>query len=223
MIPHGYLVTTGILLIVSLGVAAWFEQTLPEQVPVHWNLQGQADRYGPSWQATWLASGILFGIVFLMLVLPMMGPFQKNFEQFRGTYGLIVVAIATAFLGLQIVIGLSAKGAGINIGSGICFVLGALFTVLGNTFGKIRRNFYVGIRTPWTLANDYVWERTHRLGGKLFVGVGLASIVAAVALPSSVCFFVLIGGAIGTAIATVAYSFVCYRRHGELDDLSEIK
>lgn len=223
MIPRGFRIAIGIVLLCSVGVAVWFDTALPERVPVHWNWRGEVDGWGPRWQITWALTGLIFGIVALTLVLPLLGPFRGNFEKFRNAYGAIVLAISTAFLGLQTVISLAASGKPVDIGSAICVILGALFVALGNWLGKVRRNFYVGIRTPWTLANDYVWERTHRLGGKLFVLVGLACVLAGFVLPAWVCFIVLMSGVLGAALTSVLYSLICYRRHGQLDDLSEVK
>lgn len=223
MIPRGYLIAIGVVLLASIGVSIWFDMTLPDRVPVHWNWRGEVDGWGPRWQITWALTGLVFGIVALTAGLPMLGPFRSNFEKFRGTYGTIVLAISVVFLGLQVVISLAASGAGFDIGSAMCVLLGALFAVLGNWLGKVRRNFYVGIRTPWTLANDYVWERTHRLGGKLFVLVGLTCLVAGFTLPAWICFIVMMVGVLGTALISILYSLVCYRRHGQLDDLSEVK
>ncbi|MBL8879893.1 MAG: SdpI family protein [Phycisphaerales bacterium] len=207
------------ILAASLGVAAWFQQALPERVPTHWNWKGEIDGWGPRWQATWMISGVLFGIAALTLGLPLLGPFRRNFEKFRGTYGAIVTAVLGTFLGLQTLICLASSGANVDIGAGICVFLGGLFVLLGNWFGKIRRNFYVGIRTPWTLANDYVWERTHRLGGKMFVGVGAMCILAGLLLPAWVCFIVMMGGLIGSTAVSIVYSLICYRRHGQIDEL----
>lgn len=219
MVPRGYLVLICVILATSLGVAGWFHGTLPERVPTHWNWKGEVDGWGASWQATWMISGVLFGIAALTLGLPLLGPFRKNFEQFRATYGAIVSAVLGTFLGLQVLISLASSGASVDIGAGICMILGVLFVLLGNWFGKIRRNFYVGIRTPWTLANDYVWERTHRLGGKMFVCVGALCVAAGLLLPAWICFIVMMGGLLVSTAVSIVYSLICYRRHGQVDEL----
>jgi uncharacterized membrane protein len=88
------------------------------------------------------------------------------------------------------------------------FAVGLLLIVLGNYMGKLRKNFFVGIRTPWTLASDDVWERTHRMGGRVFVLAGLASVVAALAGAAPGTMLYVLAAA---AIVTVAYSYLIYR------------
>src|SRR5262249_13967308 len=105
------------------------------------------------------------------------------------------------------------------IGS-ITVTLGVMLAVVGNWLGKIRRNFWVGIRTPWTLANERVWERTHRVGGKLMMLFGVALAVSGAFASPTVVFGVTIAGAVGLAGWSLIYSYVIYHRLGGVDDMS---
>jgi uncharacterized membrane protein len=108
----------------------------------------------------------------------------------------------------------------IQIGPALCVLVGLMIAMLGNWMGKLRRNFYIGIRTPWTLANEVVWEKTHRLGGKLFVAAGLISAITGLFAGDVVCFVVLMSTLIGSALWAVLYSLYEYRKLGQVDDLS---
>lgn len=204
----------------SVALSAVFVPILPDTVPTHWNMHGEADDYGSKWVSLLLFPGVLIGMAALMMVLPLLGPFRQNLEAFRVTYGRILITILTTFLGLQLVILLKSAGGEFEIGSSLAIVLGLMMALLGNWLGKVRRNFYVGIRTPWTLANERVWEKTHRVGAWLFMVHGLVTAVTGYFASSVVCFFVLIGGLIAIVIWAVFYSLYWYRRLGAVDELS---
>lgn len=220
MIPRAHTWTMGLLALASIALSSGFAPYLPESVPTHWNLHGEADEFGSPWTALLLFPGVLAGLGVLLHVLPILGPFRRNFEQFAPTYGRVAVVALLTILGLQAIVLMKSAGLPISIGRSFCIVLGLLFAALGNWMGKLRRNFYVGIRTPWTLANEAVWERTHRLGGKLFTVQGVLAAVVGLFAPDFVCFLVLVGGALGVALWTVVYSYLCYRQVGEVDDLA---
>jgi uncharacterized membrane protein len=105
-----------------------------------------------------------------------------------------------------------------DIGALLCAAIGLMVAAIGNMFGKLRRNLYVGIRTPWTIMNDEVWERTHRLGGRIWFVLGLVLAVAGFVLPGWLCFIVLMTGLIGSSLLVVVYSAVIYQKLGARDD-----
>jgi uncharacterized membrane protein len=221
MIPRTHLIIIMLMLLATLGVSAWFYPQLGQRVPVHWNIRGEIDGYGSKWVPLLITPGAIVLVVLIMSGLPLLGPFRRNFELFRTIYGRLCVTIVTAFSSLHVIVLLGAAGHGLRIGADICIVLGVMSAVLGNWLGKVRRNFYIGIRTPWTLASDAVWERTHRFGGRLFVICGLADIAAGLLAPVDwICFVVLLGGIAVTVVACVLHSLYWYRRLGKVDDLS---
>ncbi len=222
MIPRAHLWTLiGIELLIILVSAVLFG-SLPDPVAVHYNLKGEPDRYGSPWTLALLMPAISAAMIGLLVFLPLLGPFRRNFEQFRVIYGRICVAALASFLGIHLVIMLKGAGYPIDIGRALAIILGLLFAVLGNWFGKIRRNFYVGIRTPWTLANDQVWERTHRLGGRLFAAVGLAAAISGLVAPAWACFIVLMGGVAVASVWSVVYSIYWYKKLEQVDDMSGV-
>lgn len=203
----------------AVAASAIIGPSLPDSVPVHWGLDGEADRYGSPWELVVLMPATMVGIIGLLLVLPWLGPFRKNMVQFRDAYGQVVALVSLAMLAIHVVILLKAAGWQIQIGSALCVIVGLMLALTGNLFGKLRRNFYVGIRTPWTLANNEVWERTHRLGGRVFVAVGLTASVAGLVLPQWMAFIVLIGGTLAATAWAIVFSVLEYRRGGSVDNL----
>jgi uncharacterized membrane protein len=220
MINKTHLIIMALICGVSAAIGAYYYPHLPNPAPTHWNLHGQVDGYGPPWVAAYMLPLVCLGMIVLLAVLPLMGPFRENFERFHVTYGRICIAIMAAFATLQLLILLAATGKQMNMGSSLCIVIGVLFAILGNWMGKVRRNFYVGIRTPWTLANDEVWEKTHRNGGKIMVTVGLIAAVTGFLASDATCFIVLMGGIGFLVVWAMGYSLYWYRRLGKMDDLA---
>ena len=220
MIPRTHFLIMLAAIAVNAALGTYFYPRLPDPCPIHWNWRGQVDDYGSPTMMAFGWPAITLGLAILLTGLPLLGPFRKNFDKFRITFGRICVTITVFLCGLQLVFLLAASGRQLRIGSSLCILIGLLFAVLGNWMGKLRRNLYVGIRTPWTIANEVVWERTHRLGGKLMVAAGLISAVTGLFAGDSVCLVVLLSSLIGTVGVAVIYSLVEYRRLGEVDDLS---
>ncbi len=186
---------------------------LPDSVPMHWNAAGQVDSYAPKWVNAILFPLISIGIVVLVRGLMAISPRLDRQGQ-RANTNIASIIIAGVVL-LLLIVQLAATAIALHMPVDMTFVVtlavSLLFIVMGNFLGKIRRNLSgIGIRTPWTLANDTVWERTHRLGGWLFVAVGLLGVV---------CSFIpalrltsILGGALLVTVVTVVYSYIVYQR-----------
>jgi len=220
MMPRAYVVACLLVLAVSVGVSAGFAPFLPDTVPTHWNLRGEADDYGSKWVTLLLFPAVVLGMGALLNFLPLLGPFRRNLEQSARTYSKLVLTFMTAFVGIQIVVLIKSLGAEMPLGAAMSVVFGLLFVALGNSISKIRRNFYLGIRTPWTLASEEVWERTHRLGGRMFVGFGAAVFVTGLFGSDVASAWVLFGGLGAIALSLLVYSCVAYRRLAPADELS---
>lgn len=219
MIPRTPLMIVVLLVLAAIAFSAVWHPRLPETVPTHWNARGEADGFGPRWKLTVLMPGMMVMMTLLLHFLPQLGPFRKNIESFRPTYGRIVVVAMVFLLALNVITVLKAEGRDIPMNRIIPVGIGLLLAVLGNWFGKLRRNFYIGIRTPWTIANDEVWERTHRLGGRLFVVYGLLLVLAGLTTPGWASAVWLVAGLAVIALWVTIYSLVVYRRVGQVDRL----
>jgi uncharacterized membrane protein len=185
---------------------------LPETVPMHWNVQGQVDGYGPRWQLVVLSPGLIALMWVLLLLLPRIDPLRESYKRFEGTYYLVINALIV-FMGLVHVIAIGAAlGWPISIPGAIGAATGVMFMILGNEMGRFQPNWFMGIRTPWTLADPGVWRRTHRVGGRVFVLTGLALVVSQLLLPLEVSYIVLMIIIAIIAIGLPAYSYWLWRR-----------
>jgi uncharacterized membrane protein len=220
MMPRKHIILMGMILIAEFVLTLVVYSRLPDRVPVHYGLSGEPDAYGSKLQLALLAPIVSVVLAGFLAVLPVLGPFRENFERFRVTYGRISVTVLGAIATIHAILLLKALGADFNVGSAACILGGAVVAMLGNWMGKVRRNFYVGIRTPWTLANDDVWRRTHRIGGKVMVAAGVIAAATGALAPPRVAFVVLIAVLLVAAGWSVVYSYVIYRKLGGVDDLA---
>src|SRR5579872_2159905 len=185
---------------------------LPDRVPIHWNAAGQVNGYASKWFNLFypLMSIVTVGLVRgIMAISP-----RLDRQGYRTNLKFANIFIAGVVL-LLLILQLAATAIAMNMPVDMTFVitlaLSLLFIVIGNFLGKIRRNLSgIGIRTPWTLANDTVWERTHRLGGWLFVAVGLLGLVCSF-IPA-IRLISIIGGVLLVSVITVVYSYIVYQR-----------
>lgn len=206
-----------LLLAASFVATAILYPHLPEQVATHWGWSGQPDGYS-SKSALFLAGpGPLAGIMLLTALLPWLSPQRFAIESFASTYRQIMGNISIMIAYFDAVILWFATGHPIDVGRAILGGVCLFMAVIGNLLGKVRRNFYVGIRTPWTLASERVWNATHRLGAKWLVATGLVGLALSVAGLRVLPIIVLLVG----ALVPVVYSLVYYKqleRRGELEN-----
>ncbi len=187
----------------------------PDKIPVHWNIRGEVDRYGGKFEGLLLIPLITLALYGLLLFLPRLDPGRANYAQFQGAYHLIRLYASLFLAGIYGVVLKAAFGRPIRMQTVIPLMLGVLFIILGNVMGKIRPNWFVGIRTPWTLSSKASWTKTHRLGGWLFIVMGLAWITALLLRNPTHQF--LVGGAVSAValIWMVIYSYLVYRKDSD--------
>lgn len=213
-IPPNRMVTTLIIaiIVVQVLIALVTYPFLPAMVPTHWNINGQIDSYSPKWVGMILFPALSIGIYLLLRLLMWLGPnisSSGNRANIRVVH-VIIACVLLFMLLVQILTTAIALGIPIAVPFVMNLALSVLFIVLGNYMGKLRRNFWAGIRTPWTIANETVWERTHRLGGWLFVLAGLIGLVTSF-IPA-LRFWGVIGALVAVIIILLAYSYVEYER-----------
>jgi len=199
------------VLAASVILSVYFYQNFPAVVPIHWNVSGQADGFGSRAFGAFIFPAILVAIYFLFELLPKIDPRKERYPEFAKVYSIFKTAIMLVFLGIYLVSGLNSLGYSISVSFWVPFAIGLLFVVIGNYFGKIRNNYFVGIRTPWTLANEEVWNKTHRLGGKLFVLGGVAMMLMDFA-PVAFRLPLLIAIVLMIAVLPMVYSYFLYKR-----------
>lgn len=183
---------------------------LPDQVITHWNAAGQPDGTMSKLPALALMPALSAILLLVFAVVPRIDPLRNNLAAFRSYYDWFIV-LFTAFL-FALHTGIVAFNLGYEFDFTLLIVglLVVLFYYVGVLVSNAKRNWFVGIRTPWTLSSDIVWKRTHELGGRLFK---LTALIAAVGLlfGEYAIYFVLVP-TLGTAVVTVVYSYYLYER-----------
>jgi uncharacterized membrane protein len=198
-----------VLVLAGFGFAAITSPSLPDRVPSHWNDRGEIDDTMPKPWGVYLLPVVMAGTWLLLSWLPRISPRGFDMSSFARAWGVLCVA-SLAFILFVEVMTLNAARTGAPLMRKPFFAaVGVLIVVLGNFLGKVTRNFFAGIRTPWTLASEEVWLRTHRLAGKLFVLAGIVIFAAALAnLP----LWWVIAAPVAAVLASAVYSYVIYRR-----------
>jgi len=200
------------VVLATLAVSAWFYPGLPERVPMHWNIHGQVDGYGPKSVAAFLMPGVMAALLALFLALPWLSPKHFELDSFRDTYWFIVLILTGLIAYIQGVTLWAAAGGKVDVLRAILAGLTLMFGLIGNVLGKVRRNFWVGVRTPWTLASERVWNDTHRLAGRMFVAAaGIGFVMLLLPLPTMTVFLLVIGLIMASAIIPAVYSAVLYK------------
>ncbi len=205
------LVVTLVALAASLYLILVVPDKIPERMPTHWNIESKADAWVPreqAWKYLLLMPAFMAFLTALTLVLPWLSPRVFSPERFRGTYYFIMGVVVVFFGYIDAVILAANLEYPIDFGRWFAGGFFLFFAVLGNVLGKVRRNFWVGVRTPWTLASERVWNQTHRFAGWLWVVTGIVGLVAALAGVSLVVCFV---GFITSALIPVVYSLILYK------------
>ena len=216
MSSQGYYLAAAVVILATLvGVVAAYPH-LPEVIPVHWDAHGHVNGWGPKWSLFLLAPGGMIVMVLLFAAIPWLSPKKFEVDSFRATYLYIMIMIVSMMAYAQILIVLSALGVPFDMTRAVEGVICLLIALLGNVMGKVRRNFFVGIRTPWTLTNERVWNATHRLGAKTLFAGGLVGMLGVILKAP---FWLPLAAILISALIPVTYSLVFYKQlehRGEL-------
>jgi uncharacterized membrane protein len=193
----------------AFAAAALLYRRLPDPVPVHWDAHGHVNGYMPKPWGALVMPLVTLGVSLLLLVLPRLSPRGFRVDRFQATFDLIQTSIVGFLFFATLLVLLAGAGFGVSVARAVPLGVGVLLVVLGNVLGKVTKNFFVGIRTPWTLASDEVWLRTHRFGGRVFVLAGLAIAVAGLAEGGATPILV---AALAAVLLPTVYSYFIYRR-----------
>jgi len=191
-------------------VASYFYPQMPERMASHWNSQGQVDGYMSKFWGLFLMPIISVVLSFFFLLIPRIDPSKENIKKFRKYFDKFTILI-TAFLFYVYLLTIFWNiGIKFNMSQLMTPALGILFYYCGVLIENTKRNWFIGIKTPWTLSNEKVWDKTHKIGGKLFKIIGIIAFLG-IFLPKYAVLFVLIP-VILTVIYTVTYSYFEYQR-----------
>lgn len=203
-----YLLWCALVVLATMAFTLALYGQLPARIPTHWNAHGEIDGYGPR-HFVFLQTVFMVAIMLVWTVLPSVSPKRFTVDTFNTTYWHICL-IVVAMLGyIQCVLVWGAYRPSMPMNRAMFGGLAVFIGLLGNVMGKVRRNFWIGIRTPWTLASEKVWYSTHRFAGKTMVLGAMLSLTGVVAgFPIAVCLALVIAGAVVPAL----YSLFIYKR-----------
>lgn len=198
------------IVLISFMISIYFYRQMPEKIAAHWNAQGQVDGYMSKFWGLFLMPFVLVGLALLFIAIPRIDPLKKNIEKFRKFYDGYIILCFVFLLSIQFF--LILWNAGIQLSPNVIFPigLGILFFYVGILCENAKRNWFIGIRTPWTLSSDVVWDKTHKIGGKLLKIAGLVALFG-ILFQKYALFFVLVP-AILAGVYLIVYSYFEYQK-----------
>lgn len=200
-----------LIILIIIFSSFYFYANFPAQVATHWNFRGEADGFSAKTFASFFFPALIIFMYVMFFVLPHLDPKKARYDEFKKAYAifrhLIVIALGIVYLAT----GVYNLGYNINIGIITAWTIGLLMIIFGNYMAKIKNNWFLGIRTPWTLSNENVWNRTHRVGRYLFIIFGVVVMIAPF-LPETAALILFFGWAIALLIGTFGYSYWAYQQ-----------
>jgi uncharacterized membrane protein len=197
-------------LIITFAITIVVYPTAPDRIASHWNAAGEVDGYLSKFWGLFLIPFIMTGFVALLAVLPRIDPYKESYDKFRNYYEGFILLFVLFMLAIQVQIILWSIGYQISPNLTFPILIGILFIYLGFLLDRAEQNWFVGIRTPWTMSSKTVWKKTHELGGKLFKIAGVIS-CSGIFAGVYALWFVLVP-ALAVAVITVVYSYYEYQK-----------
>ncbi|MBU3934598.1 SdpI family protein [Patescibacteria group bacterium] len=204
-----YIIILSIILL-SFTIGLYFYPQFSDKVASHWNVRGDVDDYMGKFWGAFLMPIVSLAIFLMLIFIPKIDPLKANIAKFRKHFDGFIVLIVLFLFYLYLLSILWNLGARFNMGQVLAPALGVLFYYCGVLVGKAKRNWFIGIRTPWTLSSDTVWDKTHKLGAKLFKVAGAVALIGVVA--PKISFFVLFSFIFAFVIYIVVYSYLEYQK-----------
>ncbi|MBH0157232.1 SdpI family protein [Fictibacillus sp. 5RED26] len=205
-----------LLIALSILIGVFAYPYLPDQMPMHWNIHGEVDGYWDKQYAAFFPPLLMIVLMALFIFMPRIDPKKENYKKFSSSYTIFITIMNVFFLLLQSMTISYGLGVNIDISLVVNLGIGLLFIVLGNYLPRIKHNYFIGVRTPWTLANEKTWRKTHQLSGKLFVVAGIL-LVAISFLPGIYKFTGMLVVVLSTVLIATIASYVFFNRYKNLD------
>jgi immunity protein, SdpI family len=199
-------------IVAAFATSALVWTRLPDRVPVHWDSHGTVNGYGSRFAGALMLPAAMLGLWLLLRVLPRIDPRRANYAKFADTYDLIVNSLVALFLVMHLALLASALGWPVSMERVAPVLVGLQFLILGNALPRARPNWWFGIRTPWTLSNDRVWARTHRIAGYLLAGAGAVLLLIGAFAPTSLAFALGVGAVVAASVGSLVYSYFAWRQ-----------
>ena len=208
--PYFYSV---LLLVLFFAVGIFSYPKLPYRMASHWNAKGEADGFMPRFWGVFLFPLISVGLFLLFILIPLIDPLRKNIERFRSYYDNFILIFMIFFFYIYLLSLLWNLNFRFNMNIMLIPAISILFYYVGVVVGHAKRNWFIGVRTPWTLSSDLVWKKTHKLGGKLFKFLALLILIS-LFFPNEFALIVLIS-VLAVSFYIIVYSYFEYQREKE--------
>jgi len=199
-----------LLIVAAVAVSLFYYPQLPERMATHWSVSGEANGFSSRLWGAWLMPLIMALIWLILRAIPHIDPRKANYEKFSGMYDALVILILAFMLLMHVVVLMAATGTRVQMERVMMPAVGVFIAVMGFLIPKAHPNWFVGIRTPWTLTSDLSWERTHKIGGTLFVILGVLMVASSFIAPET-AIWVLVAAALGITIFHFAYSYQVWK------------
>lgn len=199
-----------ILIVLAAIVGLLLSSQLPDPTPSHWNAAGQVDGYMSKFWGVWLMPLMTLGISLLLAAVPAIDPLRANIAQFRDLYNAFIVGFVVYMLYVYGLTLAASLGWQFNMSTMMLPAMGLLFIGISFLIKNARRNFFIGIRTPWTLSSDSVWEKTHQLGAKMFLGSGVIVLISTFLGENGI--WLMMAALLVAAFVPIVYSYILWRQ-----------
>ena len=201
---------TILIILASFGTSLALYDSLPEKMASHWNSDGEVDDYMSKFWGAFLMPVVSLGMFLLFLFIPKIDPLKKNIQDFRKYYDYFILIMISFMFYIYLLTLFWNLGHTFNMTQMLLPAFAILFYYIGVLTQNAKQNWFIGIRNPWTLSSKEVWDKTHKLGGKLFK-VSAILILFGLVLPDlAVCFMLI--PILATAIITIIYSYIVFSR-----------
>lgn len=201
-----------LLTVIAAAISLAVLPRLPERMPVHWDLQGNANGWMPRAVGAFFTPAMIVVMWGVFRAIPNIDPRRENYAKFASAYDLTVAAVLALLFATHLIVIATALGYQLPIRRIVPVFVGLTFLVVGNVMPRARSNFMFGIRTPWTLSSERVWASTHRLAGYTMMAAGLGMVIAGLVLPAGITAEVMIVVVVAAVIGPAAYSYFIWRR-----------
>ena len=198
-----------LIIVASFSVSVVFFPSMPETMVSHWGLQGEPNGTMPKLAASFLLPVLSLVLLFFLEFLPNLDPLKKNYASFMGQYRLFITALLALLFYLHVLTLAWNAGYAFNFMQMLAPAFGFFFYILGMLMEKAKMNWFVGIRTPWTMSNPAIWKKTHALAGDLFRAAGI--IIALGVIMPELLFPLMIAAVALSIVVPIVYSFAEYK------------
>lgn len=200
-----------LIIVVALAASAYFYPVLPSKVASHWNAAGQVDGYMDKLPGAFLLPILIIGLTVMFKFLPKLDPLNKNQAGFQEEYGNFTTVIIAFMAYLHLLLLLFNTGYSFSLVQTLLPALAVLFYSLSLLLEKAKRNWFIGIRTPWTLSSEKVWSKTNSIAAQLFKAIAVISFISAFLFPNE-AFLVIFAMLIATGVFSLVYSYIEFKK-----------